>query len=101
MEPERMLMADLEHDSELQSRMEDTLNATDIIQKGHKIKFRNLYCYHMEKIKNSHLGEKGCQNKVNQVFSLHSKLAKKLDPKTLTQKLSDLVNTDNIGGWVC
>ena len=81
----------------MHSKMQDTLNATDIIQKGDRIKFRNLYCYHMEKIKNSHLDKKTSQNKVNEVFSLHSKLTKKLDPKTLTQKLCDLVNTKNIG----
>ena len=77
--------------------MKETLNTTDILQKGDKIKFRNLYCYHMEKIKNSHLEQKVCQNKVNEVFSMHSKLVKKLDPKTLTKKLCDLVNTKNIG----
>ena len=67
------------------------------MQKGDKIKFRNLYCYHMEKIKNSHMDLKTNQNKVNEMFSLHSKMVKKLDPKELTQKLSDLVNIKNMG----
>ena len=77
--------------------MKETLKTTEIMQKDDKIKFRNLYCYHMEKIKNSHLAQKCCQNKVNEVFSMHSKLVKKLDPQTLTKKLCDLVNTKKIG----
>ena len=51
----------------------------------------------MEKIKNSHLDKKTLENKVNEVFSLHSKMVKSLDPKILTQKLSDLVKIENIG----
>lgn len=77
--------------------MKETLSATEIMQKKDKIKFRNLYCYHMEKIKNSHLQKKTSQNKVNEVFSLHSKMVKTLDPKTLTQKLSEIVKVKNIG----
>lgn len=77
--------------------MTETLSTTEIMQKKDKIKFRNLYCYHMEKIKNSHLDKKTLENKVNEVFSLHSKMVKSLDPKILTQKLSDLVKIENIG----
>lgn len=78
--------------------MAETLGATEIIQKGDRVKFRNLYYYHVEKIKNAHLAREGSQNKVNEVFSLTSKLAKQLDPKTLTQKLGELVETANAGG---
>ena len=77
--------------------MKDTLHSTNIIQPGDKIKFRNLYCYHMEKIKNCHLEQKDNQNKVNEMFALHSKMVKTFDPKELTQKLTELVNVDNMG----
>ena len=77
--------------------MKDTLNSTNIIQQGDKIKFRNLYCYHMEKIKNCHLEQKDNQNKVNEMFALHSKMVKTLNPKELTRKLCELVNMENMG----
>lgn len=92
-------MVDLDKNEDLHNKMKDTLNSTNIIQKGDKIKFRNLYCYHMEKIKNSHLEQKNNQNKVNEMFSLHSKMVKTYDPKQLTKKLCELVNVKNMGKY--
>lgn len=85
---------DLQED--FKEKMTNTLKETNLIH-GDKVKFRNVYYYNMEKIKNSHLNGKENQNKVNDMFSLKSMLNDTVDINILTNNLKDMIKNQELG----
>ena len=89
----------MKNNEELNETMKQKLNETNIIQ-GDNIKYRNLYLYNMEKLKNSHLNKKENQNKVNDLFSTNSTLIKTIDPNTLTKYFQNMVKNDKLSNVI-
>lgn len=91
--------SDLENDSDLKSSVLKKLTETNTIQNDN-IKYRNVFLYNIEKIKNAHLENKPDHNKVNDLFSMTGSLKKTIDPKTLTNHLQKMLCESKLGNLI-